>query len=60
MFFLYLLLHMKLLEQNKVLEQEISQQSGEREELLGHIDQIKEDHTSANQSTESMAGKIQV
>ena len=51
---------MKLLEQVKVLEQAISQQCGEREELLGHINQIKEDNTSASQNTESMTGKIQV
>jgi len=51
---------MKLLEQVKVLERAVSQQCGEREELLGHLNQIKEDCTSADQNTESMVGKIQV
>lgn len=50
----------KLMEQIQVQEQAISHQSGEREELIGHLNQIKEDHTSANQNTESMVGKIQV
>ena len=53
-------LSLKLLEQIKALDQAVSQQSGEREELIGQLDKIKEDHTSANQSTESMVGKIQV
>lgn len=43
-----------------MLEQAVSQQHGERDELIGHLNQIKEDHTSANQNTESMVGKIQV
>ncbi|RCU34892.1 hypothetical protein DVA81_18595 [Acinetobacter baumannii] len=53
-------LSLKLLEQIKALEQAISQQSGERRELIGQLDKITEDHTSANQNTESMVGKIQV
>lgn len=53
-------LSLKLLEQIKTLEQAISQQSGERQELIGQLDKITEDHTSANQNTESMVGKIQV
>lgn len=43
-----------------MLEQAISQHSGEKEELLGHLNQIKEDHSSASQNSESMVGKIQV
>ena len=43
-----------------MLEQAVSQQSGEREALIGQLDKITEDHTSANQNTESMVGKIQV
>lgn len=50
----------KLLEQVKALEQVVSQLSGEKEQLLCRLNQIKEDHTSANQNTESMVGKIQV
>lgn len=53
-------LSLKLLEQIKALEQAISQQSGERRELIGQLDKITEDHTSANQNTESMVCKIQV
>lgn len=53
-------LPLKLLEQIKTLEQEISQQSGEREELIGQLDKITEDHTSSSQNTETMVGKIQV
>lgn len=55
-----LFLPLQLLEQMKALEQAISQQSGEREELIGQLDKITEDHTSANQNTETMVGKIQV
>lgn len=51
---------LQLLEQIKTLEQALSQQSGEREELIGQLDKITEDHTSANQNTETMVGKIQV
>lgn len=51
---------LKLLEQIKALELAISKQSGEREELIGQLDKITEDHTSANQNTETMVGKIQV
>lgn len=54
------LLPLKLLEQIKALEQAVSQQSGEREELIGQLDKITEDHTSAYENTESMVGKIQV
>lgn len=43
-----------------MLEAAISQQHGEKEELLGHLNQFKEDRTSADQSSESMVGKIQV
>lgn len=57
MFCLFLL---KLLEQIKGLEMAISEQSGEREELIGQLDKITEDHTSANQNTETMVGRIQV
>lgn len=53
-------LHMKLVEQVKELERTISQHCGEREELIGHLNQIKEDHSSSSQNTESMAGKIKV
>lgn len=53
-------LHMKLVEQVKELEWTISQHCGEREELIGHLNQIKEDHSSSSQNTESMAGKIKV
>lgn len=53
-------LPLKLLEQIKALEQAISQQSGEREELIGQLGKITEDHTSAYENTESMVGKIQV
>lgn len=38
----------------------ISEQSGEREELIGQLDKITEDHTSANRNTETMVGRIQV
>uniref|UniRef100_A0A3Q0RL32 Centromere protein F n=1 Tax=Amphilophus citrinellus TaxID=61819 RepID=A0A3Q0RL32_AMPCI len=48
----------QLVEQVKELEQAISQHCGEREELIGHLHQIKEDHNSSSQNTESMAGKI--
>lgn len=51
---------LQLLEQIKALEQAISQQSGEREELIGQLDKIAEDQTSASQNTETMVGKIQV
>lgn len=51
---------LQLLEQIKTLEQALSQQSGEREELIGQLDKITEDHTSANHNTETMVGKIQV
>lgn len=51
---------MQLLEQIKALEQAISQQSGERAELIGQLDKIAEDQTSASQNTETMVGKIQV
>lgn len=52
--------HMKLVKQVKELEEAISQHCGEREELIGHLHQIKEDHNSSSLSTESMAGKIKV
>ena len=52
--------YLKLLDQVKALEQAISHQSGERDELIGKLDQIQEDHTSADNNTESMVGKIQV
>lgn len=51
---------LKLLEQIKVLQQTMSQQSGERRELISQLDKVTIDHTSANQNTESMVGKIQV
>lgn len=51
---------LQLLEQIKALEQAISQQSGEREELIGQLDKFAEDQTSASQTTETMVGKIQV
>lgn len=51
---------LKLLEQVKDLELAISEQSGERDELIGKLDKITEDHTSANQNTETMVSKIQV
>lgn len=60
LFFFIPSLSLKLMEQIKVLEQSVSQQSGEKEELIGHLNQIKENHTSASQNTESMVGKIQV
>lgn len=43
-----------------MMEVAITQQHGEKEELLGHLNQCKEDQTSADQSSESMVGKIQV
>lgn len=51
---------LKLLEQVTVLEQAVSQQSGEKEKLMSHLNQMEENHTSANQHTESMVSKIQV
>lgn len=51
---------LKLLEQIKALELALSEQSGKREELIGQLDKITEDHTSANQNTETMVSKIQV
>ncbi len=56
----FLFCPLKLLEQIKSLEQAISKQSGEREELIGKLGKITEDQTSASQNTESMVGKIQV
>lgn len=53
-------LPVKLLEQIRALEQTISQQSGEKEQLIGQLDRIQDDHTSASENTESMVGKIQV
>lgn len=49
-----------MLEQIKALELTISEQSEERQNLIGQLDKITEDHTSANQNTETMVGKIQV
>jgi len=49
----------QLLDQVKALEQAISHQSGERDELMRKLDQIQEDHTSADNNTESMVVKIQ-
>lgn len=48
------------MEQIKVLEQAISQQSGESQELMSQLDQVTVGHTSANHNSESMVGKIQV
>lgn len=56
----FLLLPLKLLQQMEELEQALSLQSLERDELTGQLDKITEDHTSASQNSESMAGKIQV
>lgn len=42
------------------MELAISEQNGERQELIGQLDKIIEDHLSAHQNTETMVGKIQV
>ena len=42
------------------LEQELCVHRGQREELLGQLDRVSEDQSSACHNSESMASKIQV
>ena len=42
------------------MEQELCVHRGQREELLGRLDRVSEDQSSACHTSESMASKIQV